>query len=93
MGLHARFTGNPETPGTTLETLEHAQALALGADAVLLGRPILWGLALDGRAGVAAALETLRRELALNMALNGCASLGAISRAHVLAPGEFPARL
>ena len=69
------------------------QALALGADAVLLGRPILWGLALDGRGGVAAVLETLRRELALSMALNGCASLAAISRAHVLAPGEVPARL
>ena len=60
---------------------------------MLLGRPILWGLALDGRAGVAAALETLRRELVSNMALNGCASLAAISRARVLAPGQVPARL
>ncbi len=69
------------------------QALALGADAVLLGRPVLWGLALDGQAGVAAVLETLRRELALNLALNGCARIGDVTRAHLLAPGEVPARL
>jgi L-lactate dehydrogenase (cytochrome) len=47
------------------------KALALGARAVLSGRPILWGLALDGRAGVAATLGLLRRELDLALALCG----------------------
>ncbi len=69
------------------------QALALGADAVLLGRPVLWGLALDGCDGVAAVLDTLRRELALNLALNGCTRLADVTRAHVLAPAEVQARL
>jgi 4-hydroxymandelate oxidase len=56
------------------------KALALGARAVLVGRPILWGLAAGGRAGVAHALGLLRRELDLAMALCGCANVGAITR-------------
>ncbi len=47
------------------------KALALGADAVLLGRPYLWGLALDGRAGVEAVLKAVLGELDLTMALCG----------------------
>ena len=47
------------------------KALALGARAVLLGRPILWGLALAGQAGVEGVLAMLRRELELAMALCG----------------------
>ncbi len=56
------------------------KALALGARAVLLGRPILWGLSAGGRAGVTAALEIVRRELDLAMALCGCPSIAAITR-------------
>ena len=48
-----------------------AKALALGADAVLLGRPYLWGLALDGQAGVEAVLRMLLAELDLTLALSG----------------------
>ncbi len=55
-------------------------ALALGARAVLLGRPVLWGLAVDGQAGVAAVLEHVRRELDLAMALCGCPRIADISR-------------
>jgi len=55
------------------------KALALGARAVLVGRPVLWGLACGGRDGVAAALAILRRELDLAMALCGCPSLAAIT--------------
>ena len=44
------------------------KALALGADAVLLGRPYLWGLALDGQAGVETVLRSLLAELDLTMA-------------------------
>jgi len=51
------------------------KALALGAKAVLLGRPILWGLAVGGEAGVEHAIELLRDELDLAMALSGCAKL------------------
>ena len=56
------------------------QALALGARAVLIGRPVLWGLAHDGEAGVGLVLEMLRRELDLAMALAGCPNVAAISR-------------
>jgi 4-hydroxymandelate oxidase len=56
------------------------KALALGARAVLVGRPILWGLAAGGRAGVAAALAILRRELDLAMALCGAPTIASITR-------------
>ncbi|MGE5183895.1 MAG: alpha-hydroxy acid oxidase [Acidobacteriota bacterium] len=56
------------------------KALALGARAVLVGRPVLWGLAAAGRAGVAAALAVLRRELDLAMALCGCPDVASITR-------------
>jgi len=55
------------------------KALARGADAVLLGRPILWGLAAGGSKGVHAVLEMLRRELDLAMALCGCTEVAAIT--------------
>jgi len=48
-----------------------AKALALGARAVLLGRPQLWGLAVAGEAGVAHVLEIYRRELDRTMGLIG----------------------
>ncbi|OUL31368.1 alpha-hydroxy acid oxidase [Nostoc sp. 106C] len=51
------------------------KALALGAKAVLIGRPILWGLAVAGQAGVAHILSLLQTELSLAMALSGCAQL------------------
>ena len=51
------------------------KALALGARAVLIGRPVIWGLAVDGADGVAAVLEHLRTELVRAMQLTGTASL------------------
>ena len=51
------------------------KALALGADAVLIGRPVLWGLTNAGAAGVAHVLRLLRDELEIAMALTGCATL------------------
>jgi len=60
-----------------------AIALALGADAVLVGRPALWGLAVDGEAGARRVLETLRKEFELTLALCGCASPAELDRAHL----------
>jgi lactate 2-monooxygenase len=51
------------------------KALALGADAVLVGRPYLWGLALDGQNGVETVLRSILAELDLTMALSSCTSL------------------
>jgi lactate 2-monooxygenase len=56
------------------------KALALGADAVLLGRPYLWGLALDGQAGVETVLRMLLAELDLTMVLTGNMSPGELDR-------------
>ncbi len=51
------------------------KALALGAQAVGVGRPVLWGLAVNGEEGVARVLELLRYETELAMGLCGCASV------------------
>jgi isopentenyl diphosphate isomerase/L-lactate dehydrogenase-like FMN-dependent dehydrogenase len=59
-------------------------ALALGARAVLVGRPALWGLAVEGSDGARRVLEMLREELALALALAGCASVGDVTRDHVM---------
>ncbi len=56
------------------------KALALGARAVLIGRPYLWGLAVDGAGGVRRVIEILRDELEAAMALCGATSLDRISR-------------
>ena len=56
------------------------KAIALGASAVLVGRPILWGLAVDGEQGVRNVLEILRQELDLAMALCGCTSVERIGK-------------
>ncbi|HEY6731430.1 MAG TPA: alpha-hydroxy acid oxidase [Solirubrobacterales bacterium] len=63
--------------------IDVATALALGADAVLVGRPALWGLAGDGSDGVARVLGLLREELELALALLGCTSPSELTRAHV----------
>jgi lactate 2-monooxygenase len=54
------------------------KALALGARAVLLGRPYVWGLAVGGEAGVRQVLRAFLAELDLTMALAGCKSVDEI---------------
>jgi lactate 2-monooxygenase len=61
------------------------KALALGARAVLVGRPYVWGLALDGEAGVRTVVENLLADLDLTMAEVGCAKLDQLTR-ELLAP-------
>ena len=58
-------------------------ALALGARAVLVGRPALWGLAAGGEAGARDVLEILRAEFATGLALLGCRSVADVTSAHV----------
>ncbi|WP_329529741.1 alpha-hydroxy-acid oxidizing protein (plasmid) [Streptomyces sp. NBC_01450] len=55
------------------------KALALGAGAVLLGRPVLWGLAVGGQAGAHRVLDLFRTELHSAMALAGCPDLEAVT--------------
>ncbi len=54
------------------------KALAMGADAVCIGRPYVWGLAAEGAMGVAKVIRTLRDELEMTMALTGVSSLAEI---------------
>lgn len=59
------------------------KALALGATAVLIGRPVLWGLAVAGEAGVTRVLELLRSEFERALILCGCATLADVNRSLV----------
>jgi len=59
------------------------KAVALGARAVFVGRPVLWGLAVDGQEGVANVLRLLAAELSRTLALAGCASIAQIDRSMV----------
>jgi isopentenyl diphosphate isomerase/L-lactate dehydrogenase-like FMN-dependent dehydrogenase len=54
------------------------KALALGARAVMVGRPVIWGLAVDGEAGVRAVLELLLAEFDITLALAGVPRASAI---------------
>ena len=62
------------------------KALALGARAVLVGRPVLWGLAVGGETGAATVLRLLRDELDLAMALAGAPTIAGITRDLVRRP-------
>ncbi|XP_071805010.1 2-Hydroxyacid oxidase 1-like isoform X2 [Asterias amurensis] len=62
------------------------KALALGARAVFIGRPAIWGLAYDGEAGVKKVLGILKEEFSTAMALSGCASLADITPDLVTTP-------
>jgi 4-hydroxymandelate oxidase len=68
------------------------KALALGAHAVLVGRPVLHGLAVDGAAGVARVLRHLRDELEVAMVLCGCAQPAQVGPALLHRHGLLRAR-
>jgi 4-hydroxymandelate oxidase len=55
------------------------KALSLGATATLIGRPILWGLALNGEAGVGRVLQIIHGELDRALALCGIPSIGRVT--------------
>ena len=56
------------------------KAIALGAKAVGVGRPIIWGLAVDGEQGAKRVLDILRKDFDLAMRLCGCTAIGEINR-------------
>ena len=63
------------------------KALALGAKAILIGRPYVWGLAAFGQVGVQRVIDLLRAELVLSMGLAGKPNLASIDRSLVRLPG------
>lgn len=68
------------------------KALALGAKAVFIGRPVLWGLACQGEQGVTELLELMKEELRLAMALAGCRSVSEVKRS-LVRQAEFASRM
>lgn len=80
--VHERAAARPAAPrpvvlvdGGIRSGVDALVGLALGADAVLVGRPVVWGLATGGQAGVSEVLAALRDDLAHAMALSGAPSL------------------
>ncbi|CZR55576.1 related to L-lactate dehydrogenase (cytochrome) [Phialocephala subalpina] len=59
------------------------KAIALGADLVLIGRPVIWGLGYKGQEGVETVVNILGRELSRTMALAGVSSIADIKKAAV----------
>ena len=70
-----------------------SQALALGARAVFLGRPVLWGLAHSGEDGVADVLKLINDELIMAMKLLGCLRVVDLKPSHVRTALSFQAKL
>ena len=65
------------------------KALALGAKAVLIGRPIFWGLSVNGEEGVGHVLDILREELSVAMGLCGVTDVKLVTRSLVDYPHGF----
>ena len=62
------------------------KALALGARMVFIGRPVLWGLAYNGKDGVAQTLDILRKEFDSAMALSGNTNIMTIGKDLIMVP-------
>jgi len=69
------------------------KAVALGARAVMIGRPYLWGLAADGQAGVENVLDILRAGIDSALLGLGHSSVSEITRADLLIPAGFAREL
>jgi L-lactate dehydrogenase (cytochrome) len=69
------------------------KALALGARAVMVGRPYLWGLAVDGQAGVENVLDVLRSGIDSALLGLGHASVHDLGPSDLLIPDGFSRRL
>ncbi len=97
-GCPARRRAAGGRPGSGAVRLRGAQrcdvalALGLGADAVLLGRPWLYGLAIDGAEGVRHVLRCVLAELELTMLMSGAATVGDLRHMVAPAPGRADER-
>ncbi|OMJ23821.1 Hydroxyacid oxidase 1 [Smittium culicis] len=69
--------------GGILRGTDVFKALALGADAVFVGRPVLWGLAYNGEDGVDLMADIINEEFRLAMALSGCCRISDITESYV----------
>ena len=67
------------------------KGMALGADAVIVGRATLYGVAAAGEAGATRALEILEAEIRRTMGVMGVTDIASLGREHVILPGQLPA--
>lgn len=65
------------------------KALALGAKSVFMGRPLVWGLAVNGQKGAEHVLELVQRDLELTMKLSGCVNISDITKEYVVHESQF----
>ncbi|OLY83665.1 Hydroxyacid oxidase 1 [Smittium mucronatum] len=79
--------------GGILRGTDVFKALAVGADAVFVGRPVLWGLTYDGEKGVDLMIDLINEELRLAMALSGCIKISDINRSYLLKSDLYPSKL
>jgi L-lactate dehydrogenase (cytochrome)/(S)-mandelate dehydrogenase len=89
--IAARLRGRAEVflDGGVRRGTDVITALCLGASAVFVGRPFLYGLAAGGEAGVRAVLDLLREEITRDMTLMGCASVADLGREWLAMPPEL----
>ena len=80
------------TDGSFRRGTDILKALALGAKGVLLGRPVMWGLAAYGDAGVQSIIEMAQTELARYMGMCGKPNLKALDRTAVKIHGPIPTK-
>ncbi|XP_071481717.1 2-Hydroxyacid oxidase 1-like [Diadema antillarum] len=69
------------------------RAIALGARAVFIGRPQLWGLASGGQQGVEEILDIIKDEFSRTMALTGCASISDIQPSLLVSESQLKSKL
>ena len=80
------------TDGSFRRGTDTLKALAFGAQGVLIGRPVMWGLAAYGEAGVQSVVEMAQTELARYMGMCGKVNLKALDRTAVKVHGPLPTR-
>lgn len=78
--------------GVTLGT-DVIKAIALGAQMVFMGRPALWGLAVDGQTGVENVLDLIKRELDITMKICGTPTIKDITRDMVAHESFYTSKL
>lgn len=78
--------------GVTLGT-DVMKAIALGASMVFMGRPALWGLAVNGQSGVEEVLQLMKSELEISMSICGTPSIQDITRDMVVHESFYISKL
>lgn len=69
------------------------KAIALGASAVFVGRPVIWGLNYNGREGVEQVIQILKSELEMALRLSGCDDVKKLEKSYLTTKAEYVRKL